>query len=173
MAKKKLNLQAYQQDILARIKSQSESSRASSSSMLGVRISDSDWLVALADISEVLPLPEIMRVPQTHSWFIGMANVRGNLYALTDLSVFFGNPPTVVTAESRVLLVHGKFGINAGLLVSRLIGLRSLEDMKVQEQDGKNPEWQPHQYKDADGKVWRELDAEKLINQNDFMQVAA
>ncbi len=173
MAKKKLNLQAYQQDILARIKSQSESSRASSSSRLGVTISGSDWLVALADISEVLPFPEIMRVPQTHSWFIGMANVRGNLYALTDLAVFFGNPPTSATAESRILLVHGKFGVNAGLLVTGLIGLRSLEDMKIQKDSEQSPPWQPSQYKDADGRVWRELDIEKLLNQNEFMQVAA
>lgn len=173
MAKKKLNLQAYQQDILARIKSQSESSRASSSSRLGVSINGSDWLVALADISEVLPFPEIMRVPQTHSWFIGMANVRGNLYALTDLAVFFGGSATSATAESRVLLVHGKFGVNAGLLVSGLIGLRSLEDMEVQKDNEKSPPWQPNRYKDANGRLWRELDIERLLNQNEFMQVAA
>jgi twitching motility protein PilI len=173
MAKKKLNLQAYQQDILERIRSQSKSSRASSSSRLGVSIGESNWLVALADISEVLPFPEIMQVPQTHSWFIGMANVRGNLYALTDLAVFFGNPATTPTAESRVLLVHGKFGINAGLLVNRLIGLRSVEDMTLQKDATKNAASQTIQYKDTEGQVWHELSLESLLNQNEFMQVAA
>ena len=172
MARKKLNLQAYQQDILARLKSLTESGRAPSSSKLGVRIGAVDWLVALGDISEVLPVPDIMHVPLTHSWFMGMANVRGNLYALTDLAGFLGHPPTVVTSESRVLLAHGRFGINAGLLVDRLIGLRNLEDMQVQEDVGEKPAWQLQRYTD-NNQNWDELDLEVLLGQKDFMQVAA
>ena len=173
MARRKLNLQAYQQDILNRLKSLSESGRAPSSSKLGVKIGAVNWLVALSDISEVLPVPDIMRVPLTHSWFMGMANVRGNLYALTDLAGFLGNPPTLITGESRVLLAHGRFGVNAGLLVDRLIGLRSLEDMQVQKDAGEKLDWQLGRYKDASGQSWDELDIGVLLGQKDFMQVAA
>lgn len=173
MARKKLNLQAYQQDILARLKSLAESGRAPSSSKLGIRIGTVDWLVTLGDISEVLPVPDIMRVPLTHSWFMGMANVRGNLYGLTDLAGFFGNPPTTVNLESRVLLAHGRFGINAGLLVDRVIGLRNLEDMQLQKTIEGKPAWQLDRYQDAGGQSWDELDIGMLLGEKDFMQVAA
>lgn len=173
MARKKLNLQAYQQDILARLKSVSESGRAPSSSKLGVRIGAVDWLVALDDISEVLLVPDIMRVPLTRSWFMGMMNVRGNLYALTDLAGFLGYPTAVATSESRVLLAHGRFGINAGLLVDRLIGLRNLEDMQARPAVEEKPAWQLQRYTDANNKNWDELDLEVLVTQKDFMQVAA
>ena len=173
MAKQKLNLQAYQKDILARLKNLAESGRAPSSSKLGIRVGNMEYLVALGDISEVLPVPEVMRVPLTHPWFMGMANVRGNLFGLTDLAAFFGNPLTSITADSRVLLVHQRFGVNAGLLVDRLIGLRNLEDMQMQENVEAKSAWLLGRYQDASGQHWNELDLGAVLNRNEFMQVAA
>lgn len=173
MAKNKLNLQAYQQDILARLKSVAEGGHAASSSKLGVKSGATDWLVALGEISEVLPVPDVMPVPLTKPWFLGMANVRGNLFALADLAAFAGQAPTNVTSDSRVLLVHNRFGINAGLLVDRLIGLRNLDDMPAQKSLKDAPAWQLRRYKDASGQSWDELDIGVLLSQNEFMQVAA
>jgi twitching motility protein PilI len=173
MAKKKLNLQAYQQDILARLKTLTESGQEASSSRLGVKIGNVNGLVSLMDISEVVPVPEIMKVPLTHSWFMGMANVRGNLFALTDLAHFLGSDARAVTHESRILLVHHRFGVNAGLLVDQLIGLRSIEDMKTQKHTGDMQAWQLELYKDANGQDWVELDLAALLGQKEFMQIAA
>jgi twitching motility protein PilI len=173
MAKQKLNLQAYQQGILERLRSLSESGHASFASKLGVRMGGANWLVALDDVSEVLPVPEIMPVPLTQSWFMGMANVRGNLYALTDLGAFLGKPAAAVTGESRILLVHSRFELNAGLLVDRLIGLRNLEDMHIQQETEAAPAWQLASYRDANDQVWNELDTGMLLGRNEFMQVAA
>ncbi|HEU4708585.1 MAG TPA: chemotaxis protein CheW [Methylophilaceae bacterium] len=173
MAKKKLNLQAYQQDILARLKNLAEGGREASSTRLGVKIGNVSGLVSLMDISEVLPVPEIIRVPLTHSWFMGMANVRGNLYALTDLAHFIGGDARALTHESRILLVHQRFGVNAGLLVDQLIGLRSINEMQVQKHTKDMQAWQLAQYKDASGQDWVELDLAALLGQKEFMQIAA
>lgn len=173
MAKNKLNLQAYQQDILTRLQNLAAGGHAASSSKLGVRSGASDWLVTLGEISEVLPVPDVMPVPLTQAWFMGMANVRGNLFALTDLAAFAGYAPTTVTSESRILLVHNRFGINAGLLVDRLIGLRNLDEMQAQDSAKDTPAWQLRRYKDASGQSWDELDIGVLLSQNEFMQVAA
>ncbi len=173
MAKSKLNLQAYQQDILARLKDLTENTNVITASKLGVSINGFNWLIALEDVSEVIPLPEITRVPQTQSWFMGMANVRGNLYALTDLANFLGYPATAISASSRILLVHQKFGMNAGLLVERLVGLRSSDDMDKQDDIGEQAIWYVNQYKDANNETWHELDIGKLLDQHEFMQVAA
>lgn len=173
MAKAKLNLQAYQQDILARLRDLTTNTGTASASKLGVTINGFNWLVALDDISEVIPLPEITRVPQTQPWFMGMANVRGNLYALTDLASFLGYPAATISANSRILLVHQKFEMNSGFLVERLIGLRSTEDMEKQDDIGEQAVWYVNQYKDSNNETWHEMDIGKLLDQHEFMQVAA
>lgn len=173
MAKKKLDLQAYQKDILARLKELTEGGRGVSSSRLGARIGHFNCLVSLEDISEALPVPEVIRVPLTHSWFMGMANVRGNLFALTDLARFLDIEDSVITHDSRVLLAHSRFGVNAGLLVDQLIGLRSVEDMQEEKHPAKAQAWQRQLYKDASGQQWIEIDVAALLGQKEFMQIAA
>jgi twitching motility protein PilI len=173
MARTKLNLQAYQQDILARLKELTESTGAVSSSKLGVIINGEHWLISLEDVSEVIPIPDITHVPQTQPWFMGMANVRGNLYGLTDLASFLGLPPTKISVNSRILLVHQKFEMNAGLLVERLVGLRSTEDMEKQDEAGEQPNWYAHQFKDANHQIWQEMNLGALMTQQSFMLVAA
>lgn len=173
MARTRLNLHAYQQEILARLKESTEGGGAKAVSKLGISINGLNWLVALDDVSEVLPLPEITRVPQTQSWFMGMANVRGNLYALSDLAAYLGYPATRIGSDSRILLVHPKFDVNAGLLVDRLIGLRSTDDMDKQDDVGEQAAWYVNQYKDANNETWHEMDISKLLIQNEFMQIAA
>jgi twitching motility protein PilI len=172
MARRKLDLQAYQQDILARLKDLS-GSKATSSSRLGVKVGGYYGLVSLMDISEVLPVPDVIQVPLTHSWFMGMANVRGNLYALTDLAHFLGNEVRPLTHDSRILLAHARFGVNAGLLVDQLIGLRSVEEMQIQKQTQDKQAWQLEHYKDANGQDWIELDLAALLGQKEFLQIAA
>lgn len=173
MARAKLDLQAYQQDILSRLQRLTEQGGAALTSRLGISINGYHWLVALEEISEVIPLPEILPVPQTRPWFMGVANVRGNLYALSDLAGFMGYPPTVVTADSRVLLLHQQFEINAGLLVERLLGLHVVTDMERQDDVGEAAGWCVNRYRDAEQTLWHELDISRLLAQPEFLQVAA
>lgn len=173
MARRKLDLQAYQQDILSRLKDLGDSGKTTSSSRLGVRVGGFNALVSLMDISEVLPVPDVIQVPLTYSWFMGAANVRGNLYGLTDLAHFLGNEARPLTHDSRILLMHARFEVNAGLLVDQLIGLRSVEEMQVQKQAQDKQAWQLEHYKDASGQEWIELDLASLLGQKDFMQIAA
>jgi len=60
------------------------------STVLGILIGEDRWLVHMNDVSEVLQMPEITPVPLTHSWFLGVTNVQGNLYGIADLAAYFG-----------------------------------------------------------------------------------
>lgn len=175
MAKQKLNLHDYQQEILAKLKLSTESGQVVSGTRLAVKAGKFDFLFALADVREVLAMPDVLGIPHTQPWFLGMANVRGNLYAVSDLAQFLGEPPSIINSQSRLLLLHDRFGINSALLVSQLIGLRSLDDMQVQKKtraDAKSP-WILNRFKDANDQKWEEVDISKLVNQHEFIQVAA
>jgi twitching motility protein PilI len=65
------------------------------------------------------------------------------------------------------LLVGQKFAFNAGLLVSRVLGLRNATDWQTSEQDG---EVRLH---DVEGQMWRKLEMVQLLQQPEFLQIGA
>lgn len=172
MAKSKLDLHSYQQDILAKLKEATSGVAEVAGSRLGVKVGDAYWLVSLADVNEVLPVPVMLSVPLTKSWFMGVANIRGVLYGVNDFSAIQGRGHSPLTRESRVLTVHQRFDVNIALLVDQLIGLRSPADMEVIKEHQGGEQWQGVQYKDASDIVWNELYLDVLLADPSFMQIA-
>ncbi len=163
---KRFNLREFQQTVLDRLQAQAAGG-GQSASTLGVQVGNEFWLVDMADINEVLPPPPLTKVPLTKPWYCGVANVRGNLYSIVDLSVYTGGAPIPHEGQGRVLLAAQKFAFNAGLLVSRVLGLRNATDWQRTEQDGEV------RLQDGSGQVWRKLDVEKLLQQPEFLQIGA
>lgn len=143
------------------------------SSWLGVRVGDEDWLIDLADSGEILQAPKLTPVPLTRTWFSGIANIRGNLHAVVDFSVFCGGAPTPQNNNTRLLLVGSKHGSNAALLVTRMLGLKNPEGFTREPTDPGAPSWGAVRYSDADGGVWRKLSVRELLADNDFMNIGA
>ncbi|MBI5006656.1 MAG: chemotaxis protein CheW [Nitrosomonadales bacterium] len=163
---KRFNLREFQQSVLDRLQAQ-VAGGGDHASTLGVQVGQEYWLVDMVDISEVLPLPPLTTVPLTKSWYCGVANVRGNLYSIVDLGVYMGGAPTPHEGQSRVLLAGQKFAFNAGLLVSRVLGLRNATEWERSEQDGEV------RLKDGSGQVWRKLELAQLLQQPEFLQIGA
>lgn len=161
---KRFNLREFQQTVLDRLQAQ-VAGGGDQASTLGVQIGQEYWLVDMADISEVLPLPPLTQVPLTKPWYCGVANVRGNLYSIADISVYLGGTSTAHEGQSRVLLAGQKFAFNTGLLVSRVLGLRNAKDWERNEQNGEV------RLLDGNGQAWRKLDLVELLQQPEFLQI--
>lgn len=162
---KRFSLREFQQNVLNRL--QVQASAGDRITTLGVQIGESNWLVDMAEISEVLEMPALTPVPLTKPWYRGVANVRGNIYSITDLAAFFGQGASVQDAHSRVLLVGQKFSFNAGLLVTRVLGLRDAKGWQHSEQDGME------RYQDDGGQTWTRLNIKQLLQQPEFLQIGA
>ncbi len=160
---RRFSLREFQQNVLNRI--QTSSGAASHVSTLGVQLGEQNWLVQMSDVGEVLPMPAVTVVPLTKRWFIGVANIRGMLYSIADLSAFYGLGDTARGQSNRVLLVADKYAVNAGLLVTRVIGLRDTSAWRKTEQNGETS------FQDEQGQVWRSLDVGQLVQQADFLQI--
>lgn len=163
---KRFNLREYQQGVLDKLQAQATGS-ANFASTLGVQIGSEHWLVEMSDISEVLSLPPLTIVPLTKPWYRGVANVRGNLYSIVDFGSYNGGEAISQEGQSRVLLVGPKYAFNAGLLVSRVLGLRNSKDWQEIQQNGET------RLQDGDGQVWRKLDMSQLLQQPEFLQIGA
>lgn len=134
-------------------------------STLGIMIGRENWLVDMADISEVLSLPELTVVPLTKPWYCGVANVRGNIYSIADLGAFMECGLTAHEIHSRVLLIGQKYNFNTGLLVSKVLGLRNSLDWQRSEENGLV------YFQDDNGQQWKKLDIKQLVQQPEFIQI--
>lgn len=164
------NLREFQEAILSKLKDAANQVGGESSSRLGVTVGDKRFLINLQDVKEVLPVPPMQLVPFTKPWFLGVANVRGNLYSISDLAQFLGMPPTPKSANNRILLLSTESTAQVALLVDSLIGLRSIQGMQLQSAEDEADFFSLNVYKDAEGGDWLELDVEALVQNKSFVQ---
>ena len=165
----KLNLRAFQQELATRLAA--KTAAQVEQSRLGIACADERWLIRLADAGEVIAVPQMATVPLTKPWYLGVANIRGNLYSVTDFSAFARDLPTAMTEHARLLIIAERFRVGAALLVERSLGLRSAEGMKPHASSATQP-WVKAQYIDADGTVWKELDVAALVQNESFLEVS-
>ncbi len=166
---KKSTLREYQTDILARLEEAKKAGAAAPAGYLGVLIGDKHVLVNLQEISETLPIMAIQRVPLVKPWFLGVANVRGVLYAINDLTQLLEHKLTSVSASARLLLISDLVTSNVAFVVEKLIGLRNLDEMKLgQEKVEDTICLKPQTYIDTQNLVWYMLDCDKLVRSKEF-----
>jgi twitching motility protein PilI len=168
---RRTGLREFQLSVAERIRT--ASSRAALSSKLGFQVGADNWFVALHQVNEVIPVPVTVPVPLTHSWFRGVANVRGNLYSMLDFSAFQGGDPISPGMERRVILISDRLTGGAGLLVSRMLGLRNPEQFTAAARAATAPAWVGGVYADAGGTRWMELDLPALVREQRFLEVGA
>jgi twitching motility protein PilI len=90
---------------------------------VGFRIGGSHYLAAMGEVTEILSVPELARIPHTRGWVRGMANVRGNLLPVMDLAGYLGKGEIAINSQARVLVIDQE-GLVAGLLVEEVLGMR-------------------------------------------------
>ncbi len=150
---------------------------ALTSNRLGLQIGNRRLVVDLAQAGEILAVPDITPVPLTQTWYRGLANVRGNLLGVIDLSLFAGGPATPIDKESRVIALSREWRFAAGILVSRMLGLRSAADLSEaapsQDPAAGDPyaPWLRAHLVDAQGARWDELDLAALAADERFMRI--
>lgn len=164
------NLREFQEAILSKLKDAASQVGGESSSRLGVNVGDKRFLINLQDVKEVLPVPPMQLVPFTQPWFLGVANVRGNLYSISDVAQFMGMQPTPKSMNNRILLLSTESTAQVALLVESLIGLRSIQGMQLQSAETDAAYFSMNAYQDAEGGDWLELDVEALVQSKSFVQ---
>jgi twitching motility protein PilI len=169
----KLDLRVFQQELAARLASTSDAEV--DSTRLGLVCGGGQWLTRLADAAEVVPVPPIVTVPLTQPWFAGIANIRGNLYSVVDLAAFLGRDKAEApggAAHGRLVLFGARAGdLRAGVLVQRVLGLRSVAEFTASPPPPAAPDWFVQRWVDADGGEWQEIDLARLARDPSFLQV--
>jgi twitching motility protein PilI len=169
----KLNLRAFQQELATRLAA--KTAAQVEQSRLGIACAGEQWLIRLADAGEVIAIPQMATVPLTKPWYLGIANIRGNLYGVIDFAGFLGHPLEPVTpgtSQARMVLFGPRVGeLRAGLIVHRVLGLRNLADLARGDTPANAPGWYGSRWTEANGNVWQEIDLARLAQDPAFLQV--
>lgn len=166
----KQSLRDFQSQLAQRLRSASSSRSAS---QLGFFAGGRHWLADLADLAEVVSVQEITAVPWTQPWFIGLANVRGELYGCTDLAAYIAQASTPAQGENNLVLVHPRLGVNAAMRVAHTLGLYNTEEMSDRDLPAGAPDWVKGGRQDSDGRTWWVMDVGKLVTSPRFLDVMA
>ena len=170
----RIDLRLFQQELATRLAS--KTTAQVQSSRLGLSCAGERWLVRLADAAEVVAVPPLAAVPLTQPWFLGLANVRGNLYSVVDLAGFLGRGPVVspgASAQSRLILFGPRAGdMNVGVVVQSVLGLRNVADLTPIPSVPDSPAWYGQRWADPDGGAWQEFDLARLAADETFLRIS-
>lgn len=164
---KRISLREFQESLVRRL---ADAQSAPRRDLLGLTAGGDQWLVDLGDAGEILPVPPLATVPLAKAWFRGLANVRGTLFGVIDLSTFCGGALTPLTGSARLVLVGARHGANCALLVSSTVGLRSPEDFEPDNTSESPHAWVPRQVRDLHGRRWKHIDVPRLLADNTFLE---
>ena len=90
---------------------------------IGFRLAGQPMVATLGEISEILHEPRYTALPRVKPWVRGVANVRGRLLPIVDLSQFFGATVSAPRKQRRVLVLDRE-DLFVGLLVDELFGMQ-------------------------------------------------
>ncbi len=97
---------------------------------VGFRIGDAKLIASMADVKEILDLPEVTTVPGVKSWVVGVANVRGSLLPIMDMKGFLLGDDIKQRHKGRIIVID-YMGVNTGLVVEEVFGMRHFRDSDV------------------------------------------
>lgn len=148
-------------------------------SWLAVECAGVGLLFSLKQASEIFAPVPIKPVPYAKPWLNGVANLRGGLFTVVDLAVYLGlREPAAGRAlapQSRLVSLNADLNLNCALLVDRLAGLRSDEQLPLaaEQPAGARPRFAGALRRDETGRAWQEINLEALARQENFLRIVA
>ena len=153
-------------------------------SWLAVECAGQGFLVPLTTAGEIFPAGALLAVPHTQPWFLGVANLRGQLHGVVDLAAFLGLrlplPRDALREQARLLALNPGLGSHSAVLVDRLAGLRSAAQLSAESPDDQvgqtghaRPAFASERWRDDEGRAWQEIDLAALARHPQFLAIAA
>ena len=163
-------------DLQARLAERLQAARTQvrGQSWLAIECSGRGFLLPQREAGEIFALTPILPVPYSHRWFLGVANLRGHLHGVVDLAGFLGVKTHEAGREqSRLVGFNAALDINCVLMVDKLSGLRSDDELTPEPQDDAvaRPAFAGAVLRDANGRLWQELNLAALVGDEAFLKI--
>lgn len=170
-AERRSRLRQYQVQLLERMQA-AKGGAGIAGRELGVQAGALRGLLDLTQVGEIVHCQALTPVPLAQDWYLGLANIRGNLTGVVDLARYLGQAPCAPEADGRFITFAPGLGYNCALLVARVLGLRRLDEMRESAAVAEAaPPWCAQRFEDKEGQAWTRLDLGLLVREARFQQV--
>jgi twitching motility protein PilI len=172
-------------ELQSRLASRLQAARSEGPSVawLAVEAGDAGYLFPLGQAGEIFSWTAVQPVPYTRPWFLGVANLRGNLAGVVDLSNFLAYSHSyavasapiradALRADASLITFNAALGAQCALVVDRLAGLRGGEAfVSVSPRADDAPDWYGSIYTDPQQRRWQEIDLQALAEFPRFLDI--
>lgn len=154
-----------------------EQSAEATAAWLAVEAGAERLLLPLGLSGQISGLQSLQNVSYTKPWFIGVSNIRGQIFAVVDIAAFMTGKiipinQDVARRNARLVVFNPDLEINCALLVSKLQGLKSPGDFtEYRDTSSDGVSYLLGEYTDKNGEKWKELDLQSLAVLDDFLSI--
>ena len=143
---------------------------------------DQGVIVPLNTAGEIFSLGPLTTLPHTKPWFLGVANLRGQLHGVVDLAAFLGlrapwsddDLRDSQRLPARLLAFNPALGSHCAVLMDRLDGLRSATQLqRLAPAATPRPAFASAEWRDTEGRIWQEIDLAQLARHEQFLSITA
>ena len=106
---------------------------------LGFNLLGQRFVASMDEVSELMRVPQVTRVPGVKNFVVGVGNVRGRLMTVIDLALFFGQPSRLPKAQRRVLAVEDDENL-LGFMIDDSFGMQHFPSDAYEESVDELPE---------------------------------
>lgn len=141
---------------------------------IGFRMGEHYYVAPMGEVDEILHEPHYAVLPGVKPWVKGIANLRGRLLSIMDLSAFFGQELSPLRKQRRVLVIDHQ-DVFVGLLVDEVLGLQHFSERSLMpaSRDDSDPILAPFvQGQFLREQAWRVFSPSALVQSPRFMDVA-
>jgi purine-binding chemotaxis protein CheW len=76
--------------------------------------------IEISRVREVVPVPPLTPLPNSDPIFLGVFNLRGEIYPLVDIAPILGLTPKTVSPTDMVIIVEDPSGYPLGILIDKI-----------------------------------------------------
>lgn len=123
---------------------------------LGFSLMGQRFVVPMAEVAELLRVPQTTNLPGVKSFVLGVANVRGRLLVVVDVAAFFGESSAFARAQRRILACEVEEQY-FGFMVDEGLGMQHFpRDAFSESAEGVDDKFSPYisGYYTVGGTVW-------------------
>jgi purine-binding chemotaxis protein CheW len=104
--------------------------QASSNRFLTFRVDSRLYALRSENVTEVIQVPAVARVPQSPASLLGLGNLRGSVVPVVSLREMLGRPATAALAKARAILLD--VGMPVALVVDSVTALETVSTRQIE-----------------------------------------
>ena len=152
-------------------------SRRAAEQYIAFTLAGLSYALPITQVSEIEKVPRITWAPNLPAFVLGVANMRGDVMAVLDLSQFLGFGPSEPSEQHRIIVVSvGSEALTSAFVVDRVHGLAVVNTDRILEPSGPVDDaiapLLRGLYEDED-RLLQLLDMEKMFRSSKMQQLVA